>query len=229
MRLEEARELLPLYALHALPEDEVGQLEQALQAYPELWPELKALQATAADLTYAVPERAADADLKAKVLARVRSSPTSLPKAVEPRVLTLPSQPRVLWSRWAASFAAVAAVLLLVWGGVQVYPWMEWARAARNPQAKMETLVNEKNQPVGRAILLPGGRTLVWTQLPPPPPGKTYQLWGVNQTDHVGLNTYRGGLIAFNMPQGYPIVHITEEKMGGSPTPTQIRAFPQQE
>lgn len=224
MRLEEARERLPLYALHALPEGERAELERALEQYPELLRELRALQETAADLTEAVPARVPEAGLKAKVMARVRQE-NQFARAAP--VLPLPSKPRVLWPRWATGIAA-AAILLIAWGGVRIYPWIEWTQASRNPQAKVETLVNENKQPIGRAIFLPNGRSLIWTNLPPPPPGKTYQLWGVNSKDHVGLDTYRGGLIAFRMPEGYPIVHITEEKEGGSQTPSQIRALPEQ-
>jgi len=227
MRLEEARELLPLYVLHALLEEERLELERALDQYPELWPELKALQETAADLTEAVPARLPDPGLKAKVMARVRStSVLPLPeKAEQARVLSVP-KPRILWPRWAAGIAAVAAVLLIAWGGVSLRPQLEWYQASRDPQAKIETLVDENHKPVGRAIFMPDGRCLVWTDLPPPPPGKTYRLWGVSDTDHVGLDTYKGGLIAFRMPEGYPIVHITEEKEGGSETPSEIRALP---
>lgn len=234
MRLEEARDLLPLYTLHALPDHERQALERALEQYPELLPELRVLQETAADLTQAVPARAPGADLKAGVMTRIRQdsrggnvSMLPLPKPLgESRPVLLPEAPRAVWPRWVAGIAAIAAILLIGWGAVRIYPWIEWTQASRNPQAKLETLVDEHNQPVGRAVFLPDGRCLVWTNLPPPPPGKTYQLWGVNGADHVGLETYKGGLIAFRMPEGYPIVHITEEKEGGSETPSEIRALP---
>jgi hypothetical protein len=235
MRLEEVRDLLPLYALHALPEHERQALERALEHYPELLPELRALQETAADLTQAVPARAPAAEVKAKVMARIRQDSPGGVSVVpptdplgEPQPVLLPEGPRALWPRWVATIAAIAAILMIGWGAVRAYPWIEWTQASRDPQAKLETLVDEHHQPIGRAIFLPDGRCLIWTNLPPPSPGKTYQLWGVNGANHVGLETYRGGLIAFQMPEGYPIVHITEEKAGGSQTPSQIRALPEQ-
>jgi hypothetical protein len=222
VKLEEVRELLPVYVLDGLPPEECRQVDTALANYPELLPELKALREVAADLSQAnhltPPLR-----LKHKVFSRIRE------KAQKP-IVVLPVSPNSIdWSRIAAPVAAAAAVLLLVWGGFRVYPWLEWFQASRNPQAALETLVGENKQPVGRAIFLPGGRTLVWAKLPPPPSGKTYQLWGVAGRDHIGLNTYQGGLIAFDMPKGYTTVHITEEKQGGSKDPTELRALPENE
>lgn len=222
MRLEQARELLPLYALHALPEDEHKAVEQALEQHPELLEELRALQETAANLSQAVT-RTPRPELKARVMARIRSEPGVLPLPATAKPVT-PSWPRPL-----AWVAAAAAVVLLAWGGNTLYRYYGWIQAFFDPATRIETLVDENRKPVGRAIYRSDGKTLVWAKLPPPPPGKTYQLWGVNQTDHLGLDTFQGGLVVFDMPQGYSTVHVTEEKAGGSKVPTQIRAFPEKE
>lgn len=224
MRLEELREWLPLYALHALPEDERKQVEEGLERYPELWAELRALQETAADLSQLVTKPPSP-ELKARMLARVRSassdnSPTRRP---EPRLFPKnPPQPLV-WPRWVALAAAVVVIGFLGWCGMLAYPWVE---AFTDPHSQFVTLVNEKDQAVGRCILRKDGLALIWVNLPPPPPGKTYQLWGVQGEQHIGLDTFRGGFKVFRMPSGYEVVHITEEQAGGSPHPTQIRALP---
>lgn len=225
MKPEELRELLPLYALDALPEDERRAVEAFLERHPELWDELKALRETAADLSQGVSAPSPGPELKAKVMGRIAGAKPGFepaPVRLSPKeaVKVRPQAPR-----WVVGIAAVFALLALGWGGYRAYPWLEWLQASKNPQAHVETLVDENQQPIGRAIFLPNGRTLVYAELPPPPPGKTYQLWGVNQTEHVGLDTFQGGLIVFQMPQGHPIVHITEERSGGSKTPTQLRAF----
>lgn len=224
MKPEELRELLPLYALGALPQDERQAVEALLERHPELWAELKALHETAADLSQAVPAGSPRPKLKGKVMGRIAGSKPLERASVRP----LPSQPveaRPRAPRWVFQIAALLAFLALAWGGYRAYPWLEWFQASKNPQAHIETLVNENQQPIGRAIFLPNGQTLVYAELPPPPPGKTYQLWGVNPTEHVGLDTFQGGLIVFQMPQGHSTLHITEEQAGGSKTPTQLRAF----
>lgn len=222
MRLEQVRELLPLYALDALPQDEQQAVEAALEQYPELLGELRALQETAADLSQATT-RPPRPELKARVMGRIRS---------EPRVVSGPTGTRPV-AHWGlpplAWVAAAAAVVLLAWGGASIYRYYGWIQAFFDPTTRIETLVDQNRTPVGRAIYRADGKTLVWAKLPPPPAGKTYQLWGVNQTDHLGLDTFKGGLVVFDMPKGYSAVHVTEEKAGGSLVPTQIRAFPEHE
>ncbi len=221
MRLEELREWLPLYALHALPEDERKQVEEGLERYPELWAELRVLQETAADLSQLVAKPPSP-ELKARVLARARSDDSDK-SPMEPRLFPKnPPQPAV-WRRWVASAAAVAVIGFLGWCGMLAYPWVE---AFTDPHSQFVTLVNEKDQAVGRCILRKDGLALIWVNLPPPPPGKTYQLWGVQGEQHIGLDTFRGGFKVFRMPSGYEVVHITEEQAGGSQHPTQIRALP---
>ncbi len=229
MRLEQLRELLPLYALHALPEDERKQVEEGLERYPELWAELRALQETAADLSQMTTKQPSP-ELKASVLAKVRatgpkpSSPDQ-PTSGRPKTLLLPNNsPRpAAWPRWVASAAVLAVIGFLGWCGTLAYPWVE---AFTDPHSQFVTLVNEKNQAVGRCILRKDGLALIWVSLPPPPPGKTYQLWGVQGEQHIGLDTFRGGFKVFRMPSGYEVVHITEEQAGGNQHPTQIRALP---
>lgn len=226
MRLEEVRELLPLYALQALPEDEQKAVEQALIQYPELLSELKALEETASDLTQAIAKTPRP-ELKAKVMARIKAES---PQSSSTTVLPLPrssAKPKVLRTRSLAWVAAAAAVFLVAWGGNFAYRYYSWIQAFLDPATRVETLVDENKKPVGRAIYRADGKTLVWAKLPPPPPGKTYQLWGVNQTDHLGLDTFKGGLVEFDMPKGYSTVQVTEEQAGGSKVPTQIRALPE--
>ncbi len=240
MKLEELRELLPLYALHALREDEQKRFEVALKQFPQLLPELKALQETAADLTQAVPAIQPSPALKGKVLARIRQQQDSssdsdshtvvlpLQKSKEKPVLGSSPTPRLLWPRWLSQAAAVAAVLMIGYGGNMMYRYYPVVQAFLEPTTRYETLVDENKKPVGRAMYRANGQTIVWADLPPPPAGKTYQFWGISQKDHIALNTYNGGFYVFNMPAGYASLHITEEKSGGSQQPTQIRVLPQE-
>ncbi|MDX2003822.1 MAG: anti-sigma factor [Meiothermus sp.] len=223
MKPDELRELLPLYALHALSEAERRQVERDLEQHPELLGELKALQETAAELSGATQVRPRPG-LKAEVLGRVqaRAAVSAVPRPGGP---PQPSKTAPNWPRWLGQAAAVAAVLSVGYCGSWLYPWLS---AFTDPKSHFVTLVNEQQQAVGRCIVRQDGRALIWVNLPPPPPGKTYQLWGVRGENHVGLETFRGGLKVFQMPAGYDVVHITEEQSGGSLEPTQIRALPVQ-
>ena len=218
MKLEELRELLPLYALDALPAEERTRFEEALEAHPELWDELKALRETAADLS-SLSKASPNPQLKAKLLDRVR---VQSPADLRPKPLAV--KPKPLWPRYVGQLAAAAAVVLLVWGGNWTWGWVQ---AFGNPNTKVVTLVDESRKLIGRYVLRPDGQMMVWADLPPPPAGKTYQLWGVNTEDsHLPMPTYRGGLMFTRMPPGHNILHITEEQDGGSPTPTELRALP---
>lgn len=109
MSLEEARELLPLYALGALSSEERAQVEAALERYPELWPEAKALLEAAASLAQDLPPEAVPPGLEEKVLRRVRKG-------------------RFLWTPTLLRAAAVLALLLLGYGA---YFGLSWTLALR--------------------------------------------------------------------------------------------------
>ncbi|WP_176582551.1 zf-HC2 domain-containing protein, partial [Calidithermus terrae] len=69
MKPDEARELLPLYALDALSAEERARVEEALGASPQLQAELRELQAAAADLALALPPEPLPQGLEERVLA----------------------------------------------------------------------------------------------------------------------------------------------------------------
>ena len=216
MKREEIIEMLPLYAMDALSGTERAQVEAGLKRYPELETDLMILLETAADLTLGLDPVAPPPALKGKILERIAEKEAAI-------VRTPPPTP--MFAGWRNVFGSLILVLV-GFGGYQGFKWMPWIAAFADPDVRIETLVDAQGKPCGRAVYRPDGKTLVWAKLPKPPAGKTYQLWGVNQTDHIGLNTYQGGLIVFDMPKGLEIVHITQEKLGGSPTPTQLIAQP---
>jgi anti-sigma-K factor RskA len=228
VKLEELRDLLPLYALHALSKAERQQVEQGLEQHPELLDELKALQKTAADLSSAVQVKP-PANLKAKVLNRIRKESDDANSVIQ--LDTTPSkpstaQPRRLFPAWLGQVAAVAAVVAIGWAGSMGYRYYPLVQAFLETSTRYETLVDENGKVCGRAMYRANGQTIVWVDLPPPPSGKTYQLWGINQNDHIDLDTFQGGFYVFQMPAGYVSLHVTEEKAGGSREPNQIRALP---
>ncbi|MER3553478.1 MAG: anti-sigma factor [Meiothermus sp.] len=223
MTLEEARDLLPLYALDALLPEEARGLEPALRAYPELQAELLALQSTAAELVASLPTEPIPQGLEAKVMA-------SLPSRTEesqPKVLPLPTQvstrpPSPL--RWLAPAIAAAALVVLAWTGSLAWGWIQ---ALGNPSSKIVTLVNDQGGVVGRALVRPDRRTLLVVNLPPPAGGKVYQAWGLGAGQPIPLNTFTRQIAVLELPPQATALAVSEEPAGGSRTPTQIRGLPQ--
>jgi hypothetical protein len=215
---EEARELLPLYALDALSPEERAQVERVLEASPQLQAELKELQAAAAELALALPPEPLPEGLEERVMA-------SLPPQVEP-VRTLPLPPRRSRPlRWLAP--AVAAVLLLLVAWVGSLGW-GWVQALGDPRSQVITLVDAQGHTVGRALVRPDRQTLMVISLPRPAAGRVYQAWGVGGavTQPIPLETFRGRVVTLTLPPTAVALAISEEPGGGSQTPTDIRALP---
>lgn len=215
MRLEEARELLPLYALDALSKAERDQLEAALKAFPELERELKALQDTAAELALALPPEPLPEGLEERVIERI------IPKA-RPARSSKPARP-VSLLRWLPPVAAAAAIALLVWVGSLGAVWVQ---ALGDPKSQLVTLVDSGGATIGRALVRPDKRALLVVNLPPPPGGKVYQAWGVGAGNPIPLNTFSRRIVLVSLPPGAQALAISEEPAGGSLSPTKILGLP---
>lgn len=224
MTLEEARDLLPLYALDALSPEEERQLEAALQSYPELRNELRALRDTAAELAASLKREPIPEGLEARVMAYLPSRA----EEPQPKVLPLPAQvqtprrPSAL--RWLAPAIAAAALVALAWTGSLAWGWVQ---ALGNPSTQIVTLVNDQGGVVGRALVRPDRRTLLVVNLPPPPGGKVYQAWGLGAGQPIPLSTFRRQIAVLELPPQATALAVSEEPAGGSRSPTQIRGLPQ--
>ena len=83
---------------------------------------------------------------------------------------------------------------------------------------------------VARMFMGPSGSdiVLVIENLPPPPPGKVYQVWVANEHSRQPMNTFKGGKsieqVVIHAPEPlykYKWVMITLEDAGGSTTPSE--------
>jgi len=201
---EEARDLLPLYALGALTPGERQRVEEALKRYPELWPEARALLETASELAAGLP-------------------PEPLPEGLEARVLRRIRRVRPSWGR---PLLAAAAALLLVALGYGAYFGLSWTLALGEASARVLTLVGPDGAPVGRTVVRGDGEALVVLKAPSPP-GRVYQAWGLGKGEPVPLSTFRLPLKTFRLPPEAKALAVSLEPPGGSRRPTEILGLPQ--
>lgn len=204
MSPEEVRDLLPLYALGALSPEERSRVEEALERYPELWLEAKALMEAAAHLGETVSPDPIPPGLEAKVMARIRS-------------LRRPSP----WA-WAARAAAALLLVALGYGVVWSGSWL-WA--LQEPGTQVLTLASPQGEVVGRVILKADRAALVLLHRLPPK-GKVFQAWGLDHGEPLPLTTFRLPLKTLRLPPEALAVAVSLEPPGGSPRPTTLFGLP---
>jgi len=222
VRLEEARELLPLYALDALSPQEERELEAALRLYPQLQTELNALQNTVAGLVTGLPAEEVPEGLEDRVMARLPHRP----RGSEPREAPRPTAPltRRGFLHWLTPALAAALLVGLVWIGSAAWGWVQ---ALGHPDTRVVTLVNAQGQVVGRALVRPDRQTLLAVDLPPPAGGKVYQAWGLGAGPPIPLETFSRRVALLRLPPQATALAVSQEPVGGSSSPTQILALPQ--
>lgn len=119
---------------------------------------------------------------------------------------------------WAAALAGLLALAGTGWGGYQTSRLAELraeqaqvTRWLARPDLRVLTLRNTGREPSGRALTLPGGRTLF--VLPDAPPGQVYVAW-VARDWHLGdpmqpAGTSRRGVFEVNLgPNDYLCVSL---------------------
>ena len=218
MKIEELRELLPLYALDALLPAEREQVEAGLRDRPELRAELEELQATSAELMLALPPEPLPAGLEDRVLRRViLASPEQVQVEPQPKPLRLP------WTRTLASLAAAAALIVAIWAGNWGWGWFQ---ALGDPRSQVIALVNSNGDTVGRALVRSDRKAFLVLSNAQLPPGKVYQAWGIGTGQPIPLNTFRRKVVVLTLPPNANALAVSAEPPGGSPQPTQILGLP---
>lgn len=195
MPSEELQLLIAGYVLGDLDPTEAVEFERLLAVDPTIAAELARMQA-ALELSYAPPEVAPPAHLRAAVLEAAvletsaqppaqdfSQSLTPLPAAQPSR---RPSTRRsVSWNRaWGAAAAVLIAAL-----GISNYRLWQTLQATQPEVQPSETLTYslqspDPNNPATATLVVHPSTleaALTVSNLPPPPPGKTYVLWTVLQ------------------------------------------------
>ena len=217
------------YAVDALDDLERVAFERHLAECPECRAEVASLQEAASTLaeTTALEPPAA---LRDRVLAGIATTRPLPPEAPAPVALDS-RRPRRRLNQLVAAAAAVLAV-----GAGTVFWQQPWDDTSQAPSA-VETVLSADDARStsldfdggARATLVHsdsvGRAVLVTEKMPPPPPGKVYQLW----LDQPGEGMVSAGLMPVRADQRVLLAGdaatataagITVEPAGGSPEPT---------
>jgi anti-sigma-K factor RskA len=201
------------YVLGALPEDEKARYEEHLAACPACRAEVDELAVAARALPVSAPAMKPPPALKARIMAEVEREAALLASAGEPR-----SRPKRRW-RFAlpmpALATACAALIAGVLGGALLFGGGT-GRTVQFAGGNAELEINDDSA------------TIVASNLPAPPAGKTYMVWlkrpGKAPEPTSALFTpRRDGSATASVTgdmDGVEAVLINQEPLGGSTTPT---------
>ena len=212
------------YALDALDANESREYEEHLATCDSCREQLAQLSGAASALAFAVQSPAPPDRLRARILETAR--------AERPNVVSL--RPRWLPATYAvAAVAAIAAIALGIWA-VSLSRSLDRERSARqqltNPTpGPAMSVVRVSGQASGTLLVAPSGNaTLIVSQLPAAPKGKTYEAWVIQNNKPVRAGTFPGGgntvIIPLDrrVPKGAIVAVTLEQKPGASSPHGQI-------
>ena len=245
---DELREMLPLAAVGALTDEELSDVEAALEGRPELQAELDGLRAVTTTLAEAVAE-VPPPSLRASLLDAIATTPQQAPEApvpetpaepgtqVQPTGTDEPLAPVVPISagrtrRWAVGAVAAAVVVLLV-GFIVADPF--GGDSTNDEVAAVVDADDAVNIPMPGE--LPGltivhsaeqdAAVLLADEVPVPEGDRVYELWAIRGGTPERFATFRpdddGRLSVYAPgldPASAELWAITEEPAGGSDAPT---------
>jgi anti-sigma-K factor RskA len=254
MAHQDYKEMLTAAALGALDASEAQLLETHLRGCADCRQEHDQWQETAAWLALTAETQEPSQKVRTELLKKIRSSSS----AEEVFLGTVVKMPSLAWSgaqQWGAIAAAITIVglsvaLFLLWRqnvatrmemaqlGQQVEQTRqelarqrEAARIVSSPGARMMELGGTEMAPAAHAMLAfdqSGRAVLMAKNLPPPPPGKAYQLWfiagGNKMPGKLFTTTDSGdGMLSDQVPEsarGSAVFAITLEPEQGVTSPT---------
>jgi len=225
-------ELLPAYALDCLDDEELVQVAEHVAVCAECRAELRAYQAVTDQLALAVPETVPPADLKYRLVERIR--PSRAGKVSRPRNLWWQQLVGVM-QRSAPAWGLAGLVLIVALALSNVWLWQQLDRIRAVPETQaMRTIAltgtQAAPQATGMLVISADGEhgTLIVDGLPPLDPAQQYQLWliqdgqrtsgGVFSVNHEGYGSL--WVLSPQPLEGYSAFGITIEPAGGSPGPT---------
>lgn len=241
-------ELIPVYALGALEEDEAQAVEAHLRECTACRAELAVYEDVADQLALAVPGAEPPPGLREELLARVerpflgRTATADVPAPALAPAETRPG----LWQRLndffrklAPVWVPVSLVLIMLLGGSNVLLWQQVRESSTMPSGEPVSIylrgTDAAPEAVGYVIFDRGSDTalLVSYHLPELEAGRQYQLWLVRngERDSGGVfstGMYGNAVMHITAPRplhDYNWFGVTVEPAGGSPNPTGERVL----
>jgi anti-sigma-K factor RskA len=254
MAHDEYKEMIAAHALSALDDNEARALNVHLETCAECRAELDDWLETASWLALDAKPQQPSPSVRSEILLKIRSDkPVSKP--ADTKVVAMPKRATTAWSssqRWGAIAAAITITGLLVslfvlWREnvqtknqlAQISKQVEETRRElereraiseilSSPGARLTELKGTPTAPAARAMVASeqtGRAMLLAKNLPPPPPGKAYQLWfiaggppipgRVFKTDRTGEGT-----LTDHIPSQASVFAVTLEPETGVDKPT---------
>ena len=214
---EEIRELLPAYALGAVPSDESSEVQRHLRGCDECRREAEELGATSDQLALAVTPEALPAGFADRVMARVSEEQPAVERAGR---------------RWSLMPVLTMAACVLI-AAAMAYYVVDMRRDA-DRDALAASLVNrdlgiplEEEGGTVSARVVPNGvaSQFAVVGLPDAPEGRTYQLWLMDDGTPVSAGVFdtEDGVAVLDVAQpveDYQGAAVTIEPEGGVDQPT---------
>ena len=225
MNCAEIEELAGAYALRALPEETLREVENHL-ADCTRHPDIAALQAVALGLAAAADEKEPPPALKARLMDAVRREAAAegraaAPAPLRPRGWSWPAWPRLRPYALAAALALVAAGLL---------GWNVYLQTSDDGggEATLIRSLTDGGGARGRIVYVRDEGVAVMTVegLASLPDDKTYQVWAISEGRPTGIGLFdvpEGGRASAAMQvdlTAVDVIAVTVEPAGGSPQPT---------
>jgi anti-sigma-K factor RskA len=244
----DAFDLIPAYALDALPDEERRQVEALLAASADARAELRTCQEMMGGMAMLAPRQRAPAHLTDAFRARLAEAPQVTPPRPHPPYPTLRwANPRRVTRLTAltalTALVGLAAVITLVVGAALGYRAIEDANRQRlidsilaSRDAQWIALEAQEGSP-GRVqfVLVPGQpEGVLVAQLPDLPQDRQYQLWMRVDETRFSLAVFsrerQEDRVLCPVPEpgrtsGAFAMGITVEPRGGSPAPTTSAIF----
>lgn len=208
---DDVHELTPAYALDALDATERGEYERHLATCARCRAELAELQDTASALAYAVESPAPPEALRARILDQARLERSNVVPLRQRRGLTY----------GLGAFAAAAAAVAIAVG--------IWANGVANERDELRALGEPAAQVIelpsheGRLFVAPGGEATLVVEHDPPPQGKAYAAWVIQEGEPRPAGLFEGGRQVVRLERPVPpgaSVAVTVEDDGGVDEPT---------
>ena len=219
MNCAEIEELAGAYALRALPEETLREVEGHL-ADCTRHPDITALQAAALGLAAAADEKEPPPALKARLMDAVRREAAAEGRAAAPA----PLRPR----GWSWRPYALAAALALVAAGL--LGWNVYLQTSDDGggEATLIRSLTDGGGARGRIVYVRDEGLAVMTVegLASLPDDKTYQVWAISEGRPTGIGLFdvaEGGRASAAMQvdlTAVDVIAVTVEPAGGSPQPT---------